>query len=116
MRIITLHGNFDAMWIKDTNGNTYRVRRDNYLSNIYFGVMHTSNGYENGDTAKYYNSPSTYFDMCLAKFEEDEDGQERLTEKSAAHRLAFLRQHASWFKQREAILKNPGSYHAGWFK
>lgn len=111
MRIITLHGNFDAMWIKDTSGNAYRVRPDNQLSKIYFGVMHTSNGYEeNQDTVKYYNAPSTYFDLCLARFEEDEDGQERLTKESAAHRQAFLQQQAGWFKQREAILNHPASF------
>lgn len=111
MRIITLHGNFDAMWIKDSNGFTYRVRPDNYLSKIYFGVMHTSNGYDNSkDSVKYYNSPSTYFDLCLAKFEEDEDGQERLTPESALHRQAFLLQQKPWFQEREAILNHPAAY------
>ena len=110
MEVHTLHGTYQSTFLKDKNGKLYPIRKDNKLSLLHFGVIHASNGYEDDDTTKYYSSPSVYFDLCLAKFEENEDNDEILTTESIQHRQAFLKQHQNWYKQREKIIKNPENF------
>ncbi len=107
MKIIALTQSYESRWIKDSNGKMYPVLPTNMLSKIYFGVMHCSNGHEADEEPKYYQSPNTYFDLCLAKYD-DETGD--MVEDSMKERQDFLRKHKEWYTTRNAILKKPHLY------